>query len=325
MAARGSLFCSASAEARLASEAASAWKRIMRIIKLSPNDFDFKTRPMVDTFFRDTLPNRERPGMFFLTNRAFGPDGISPDEKLVFTYKGECVYTAWAASTRQKNTGKGNEKYPYYFFVNVPSIKPIHGTLSEIQHALEQAGLQVPNLVRSRSWPMFPDGERVAEMIESLVSPAQPTPEIEQIVLETLENENAKGQGFLLNKNLRLALESYAMDAAKTYFESTQFVWEDRSRNHPYDLHCRRGKDVLYVEVKGTQTEGEQIILTNGEVEFARNHKAQMALFILHSITVSEVNGDFQLAGGERNLILPWDVDHGCLSPLSFMYRIRGR
>ena len=63
----------------------------MRIIKLSPTDVDFKTRPMVDTYFLHTLPNRKPPGAFFLTNRAIGIDGISPGEKLVFTYKGECV------------------------------------------------------------------------------------------------------------------------------------------------------------------------------------------------------------------------------------------
>ncbi|MGA2541968.1 MAG: DUF3883 domain-containing protein [Verrucomicrobiota bacterium] len=296
----------------------------MRIIKLSPDDDDFKTRPKVDEYFRDKLPKRKPPGMFLLTKRAIGRDGISPHEKLVFTYKGECVYKARAESTRKKNSDQGDHKYPYYFLVNVPSIEAIQGTLPEIQIRLTQAGLADKNLVRSRAWPTFPDGERIAQIIDAFVSPDQDTHEMEEIVLETLENEQAKGQGFLLDKKLRRALEHYAMDAAKTHFESLEFVREDRSKNHPYDLHCRRGKEFLYVEVKGTQTDGEQIILTNGELEFARSHKGQMALFILHSITVSEVGGDYHLAGGERRPILPWDVDHGWLKPLSFMYRIRG-
>ena len=115
------------------------------------------------------------------------------------------------------------------------------------------------------------------------------------------------------------------MDAAKAYFKSSRFVVEDHSKNHPYDLHCRRGKQVLYVEVKGTQTHAEKIILTNGEVEFARRHKGQMALFIFHSINVFEVRGDFQLKEGVQRLIRPWDVDQGRLSPLAFMYQPQGR
>jgi hypothetical protein len=145
--------------------------------------------------------------------------------------------------------------------------------------------------------------------------------EAEQIAREIQEKVQAKGQGFLLNKTLRLKLEQYAMEAATEYFKSSRFVVDDHSKNHPYDLHCKRGSQVLYVEVKGTQTHGEQIILTNGEVEFARHHKGQMALFILHSINVLEFRGDFQLKGGGQRRIRPWNVDHGRLSPLSFMYQ----
>jgi hypothetical protein len=146
--------------------------------------------------------------------------------------------------------------------------------------------------------------------------------EVEQIALESLEKEQAKGQGFLLNKELRLALEKYAMDAAKAYFKSSRFVVDDHSKNHPYDLYCRRGKQALYVEVKGTKNAAEKIILTDGEVKFARRHKGQMALFILHSI---EVRRDAQLKGGRQRLIRRWDVDQGRLSPLAFMYQPQGR
>jgi hypothetical protein len=156
----------------------------------------------------------------------------------------------------------------------------------------------------------------------SATDPDQGVGEAEQIALESLEKEQAKGQGFLLDKALRLALEQYAMDAAKAYFKSSRFVVEDHSKNHPYDLYCRRGKQVLYVEVKGTKTHAEQIILTNGEVKFARRHKRQMALFILHSIKVRE---DSQLKGGRQRLIRRWDVDQGRLSALAFMYQPQDR
>jgi Domain of unknown function (DUF3883) len=147
----------------------------------------------------------------------------------------------------------------------------------------------------------------------------------DEVVVEALERGLAKGQGFLLDSTLRKALEGHAMDAAKRFFKSRGFRWEDHSKNKPYDLRCSRGKVVLHVEVKGTQTDGREIILTPGEVEFGRSHKGRMALFVLHSIQVSEGDDGFVLSGGERHLILRWSVDPRALKPVSFKYGVPGR
>ena len=77
---------------------------------------------------------------------------------------------------------------------------------------------------------------------------------------------------------------------------------------------------MLYVEVKGTQTNGEGVILTSGEVEFARRNENQMALFVLHSIKVSDDKEI--LTNGKKKVILPWDVTQGCLKPLSYKYEL---
>jgi hypothetical protein len=146
----------------------------------------------------------------------------------------------------------------------------------------------------------------------------------DECVVEALERSQTRGQGFLLDSRLRKDLEAYAMDAAKRHFDAERYGWEDRSKTCPYDLWCRRGQEVLHVEVKGTQTDGGEIILTPGEVEFTRDHKGQMALFVLHSIQVSEGDDGYMLTGGERLLLLPWDVDRGTLKPVSFQYNLPG-
>jgi hypothetical protein len=146
--------------------------------------------------------------------------------------------------------------------------------------------------------------------------------ELDDAAVGALERNNARGQGFLLDSKLRKALEDHAMEAATRHFESLGYKVENCSKNHPYDLLCRRDEEVLYVEVKGTQTDGSGIVLTVGEVEFARSHKGQMALFVLHSIQVSEGEGGFVLGDGERNVIVPWDVDVGTLRPLAFKYEV---
>jgi hypothetical protein len=144
--------------------------------------------------------------------------------------------------------------------------------------------------------------------------------ESEDAVADADEKRLSSSQGFLLDSELRKVLEDYAMDAAKRYFESAGYDVEDHSNNQSYDLCCRKNQDLLYVEVKGTRTNGEAIVLTAGEVEFARRHKGQTALFLVHSITVSE---NKQVAtNGQNRLIESWDVAEGSLRPVSYLYEL---
>lgn len=52
----------------------------------------------------------------------------------------------------------------------------------------------------------------------------------------------------------------------------------DRHVGNSFDLLATRGDERLYVEVKGTSTSGEQVILTKNEVAHARANKAVMVL-----------------------------------------------
>lgn len=141
-------------------------------------------------------------------------------------------------------------------------------------------------------------------------------------VIEALEKSHAKSQGFQLDSKTRKAIEDYAMEAAKKHFKSLGYLVEDHSKDHSYDLLCTKKKERLHVEVKGTVTTGNGIILTRGEVEYAHTHKGKMALYIFHSIQVS---AEGKLKNGIKRLILPWDVDEGILKPLSFMYDVPGK
>jgi hypothetical protein len=140
-----------------------------------------------------------------------------------------------------------------------------------------------------------------------------------QKIEEAADDAVVEAQGFVLDSKTRKALEKYAMEAAKRYFTSLRYVVEDHSAGHPYDLLCTKKKDRLYIEVKGTQTNGDGIILTSGEVRFARRKKGQMALFLVHSINVSP-NG--KLSNGQVKVILPWNVAEGRLKPISFVYEV---
>lgn len=136
-----------------------------------------------------------------------------------------------------------------------------------------------------------------------------------------VEESLQSGQGFASSASVRQALEDHSMERANDYFRKRGFEVEDVSVEQPYDLRCEQGDLTVHVEVKGTQTDGSQVILTANEVEFAREHTARMVLFIVHGV---EIEGDAKngvsASGGERRVYEPWDVDQGVLSVINYRY-----
>lgn len=128
----------------------------------------------------------------------------------------------------------------------------------------------------------------------------------------------SKGQGFARSLKQRQAIEGRAMKAASNYFRNKGFKVEDVSTRRPYDLLCIRKTTELHVEVKGTTTQGQAIILTKNEVEHACNPKHSCVLFVLHTIMLS---GN-QATGGKANIIAPWTVRAKHLKPICYTYAL---
>lgn len=143
----------------------------------------------------------------------------------------------------------------------------------------------------------------------------------QRAAVDAAEQEFDRSQGFRVDAKLRKALEVYAMDAATEHFDSQNYAVDPEAhKNCPYDLECTRNGEVRYVEVKGTQTKGERIFLTAGEVDFAQRHKNEMVLFILHSINVSKDKK--RLSGGIQKIVDPWDVEEGDKTAISYRYAV---
>lgn len=140
----------------------------------------------------------------------------------------------------------------------------------------------------------------------------------EVLLEDALEQERERGQGYVSCGPVRVAVAMHAMDAAMQYFQRQGYHVEDVSKPESYDLRCTRDGEVLHVEVKGTQTEGEQVFLTANEVDFARRHGESMALFILRSVEVSDGP---KADGGELRIYFPWNIDDGELRPIQFRYQ----
>ncbi len=74
--------------------------------------------------------------------------------------------------------------------------------------------------------------------------------------------------------------------------------------------------------MKGTQTDGEDILLTPNEIDFAEAHHNQMALFIVRNICVVSVGSTLSAEGGCTDLRMHWHPNRERLTPVCFSYRL---
>lgn len=142
--------------------------------------------------------------------------------------------------------------------------------------------------------------------------------EIQEDIL-TAEHSSG-GQGFQSDVEVRLMIESHAMDICKKHYSDKKYVVEDVSANCPYDFIIKKNGLSRFVEVKGTQTKGDTIILTKNEVELSRTQGNSMALFIVHSIVMNKKT--VKKGSGVVSIIEPWKVSNDRLTPISFTYRL---
>jgi hypothetical protein len=147
--------------------------------------------------------------------------------------------------------------------------------------------------------------------------------DLTDVVAETqgrFERRSGKAQGFAVSAEMRKTLEEHAVARAVQYFEDGGF--RVKRLGKPYDLICEKSPQTKCVEVKGTTTSGEEILLTAGEVEFACSHPNDMALFVCHDIILKNSEGKLVAQGGVDRIIDPWRIDRGTLWPIGFWYAV---
>lgn len=131
-----------------------------------------------------------------------------------------------------------------------------------------------------------------------------------------------RGQGFGGSADVNRSIEQRAMDVATAYFKARGYHVKDTSKTMPYDLQVSRSGEVLTVEVKGTTSMGEQVIVTRNEIEHARS-AGNCILFIVKNVEVVQVGGAVSSQGGRPDVFWPWNVDSGSLQPISYLYSPR--
>lgn len=128
------------------------------------------------------------------------------------------------------------------------------------------------------------------------------------------------GQGRILDKHRRQAVEWHAMELAQRYYERRGFTVEDTSSREPFDLRCTKGKAIRLVEVKGSTLTGSTVELTAGEVESAREYVTD--LFVVSDIECIGHGDDARATGGKCRVFRDWAPDDDDLESTAYRYTV---
>ena len=128
------------------------------------------------------------------------------------------------------------------------------------------------------------------------------------------------GQGFRVGSAERRAVEVAAMEVARSWLESRGWKVVDRSSSAPFDFECTKEDERLFVEVKGTTSKGEQIVLTRNEVAYHRIHFPHNALILVSGIVLND-KGQATTDRSDIRIISPWEINDDRLEVISFTYR----
>ena len=88
----------------------------------------------------------------------------------------------------------------------------------------------------------------------------------------------------------------------------------------PYDAVATRDDEILYLEAKGTRSDGTSVLVTAGEVRWAAAHKGQCRIGIVSNIEVR----DGRVVRGSGDLVVrEWKPRPKELSPTAFRWTPR--
>jgi nucleoid DNA-binding protein len=124
------------------------------------------------------------------------------------------------------------------------------------------------------------------------------------------------GQGRRLDAKLRKEIEDLAQARLTRLYEDEGWKVEDLRYGNPFDAKATKGNDTLYLEAKGTVTDGERVIVTRGEVAWARSHPAACIMGVLSGLTLQQDGSIDPTSGTMRRY--SWEAEEDDLRPLDY-------
>lgn len=131
---------------------------------------------------------------------------------------------------------------------------------------------------------------------------------------------NAFTQGRQTDPAIRAAIEAHAMNLALEHYLNLGEV-VDTSLTESYDYAVDIEGVEWHIEVKGTTSAGESVLLTPNEVSHALAYE-HVALFVVSDIQIENREGGPVAIGGRIQVHHPWTLDTAYLSATGYSYEI---
>lgn len=126
----------------------------------------------------------------------------------------------------------------------------------------------------------------------------------------------APRQRWQMDPARRKKVEDAAQDRLMAHYRQMDWRVKDVRHGNPYDAIATIDGKTLWLEAKGTETAGASVIVTAGEVKWAREHPGHCVLGVLSDVTFLP-NDNVDPASGTLRTF-NWEPDSGVLDPRDF-------
>ena len=131
-------------------------------------------------------------------------------------------------------------------------------------------------------------------------------------------SQHPASAGWQRDPELRRKAEDYAQELLEQRFRKDKWRVEDTRYGNPFDAIARRGREVRYLEAKGTMSDGASVQVTAGEVNFAWNNPGQCVIGIVSGIRFDEKRQIIRESG--TLVTRDWCPDESDLSPIVYKW-----
>lgn len=139
-------------------------------------------------------------------------------------------------------------------------------------------------------------------------------------LLEAGDGAVSHGQGWQSDPVQRKHVEDAAQDRLMAHYVDRRWQVEDTRFGSSYDAVARRGDEVVYLEAKGTQTDGASVLVSSGEVNHARAHPGQCVMGVLSQINC-DASGAIDPTSGVFK-IMPFEPDADALLATAYRWAL---
>ena len=216
---------------------------------------------------------------------------------------------------RAKNASKTN---PYIYF----------GSVDALSHGMPQ-GEESPFKVK---FQLLENIQGISREVDDLINwkPFNYKNSQASYIISSLDNKQKKNkkssstsQGYQADKEIRNAVEDYAMQLAISHYESKGLKVKDVSKEKiGYDLSCDSKAFSFGVEVKGTRSTGSKVIVTEGEVRKAKEVKVELFVVSMIEVKYQLEKKNIVCSSGQWSVISPWKPLPESLRPKTYDYEL---